>query len=520
MPTRVNNLKNSWLLYLCVGLALLPVLVFRDYTPSNELRYLSIADEALRNGTFFAFTNQGVPYADKPPLYFWIIMAGKALLGAHYMWFLSLFSLIPAFVITNVMARWTREEMDARYDVPARLLLLSCGFFLGAAVILRMDMLMCMFITLSLRVFWRMLKGEGNRRRNALLFPLYVFLALFTKGPVGILVPLLGVVAFLAVTRRISTLGRYWGWTTWGVLLAGCAVWFGLTYREGGSDYLNNLLFHQTIDRAVDAFHHEEPFYYYLVAVWYSMAPWSLLVVGVTVLGVCRRWRATELQKFFLTIVVVVFVMLSLISSKIQIYLLPAFPFFVYLCMMWLPRLSWKLPAWLLALPALVLALGLPGLWVAARLPETAYLGQPLFFAGAAVLSVAGLCTLGLLFRKHDVGRAVSCAAAGLFLAIFVGGWALPKVNAWMGYGELCRKAAAVGSSEGLQRYCVYGISRPESMDVYLHQDVCPVSEEEIVSGRLQEAVLMLPTRKLEKLKAVWTPDNVESVGDYSIVVL
>ena len=57
-------------------------------------------------------------------------------------------------------------------------------------------------------------------------------------------------------------------------------------------------------------------------------------------------------------------------------------------------------------------------------------------------------------------------------------------------------------------------------MDVYLHQDVCPVSEEEIVSGRLQGAVLMLPTRKLEKLKAVWTPDNVESIGNYSIVVL
>ena len=33
-------------------LALLPVMVLRDFTPSNELRYLSIADEASRDGRF------------------------------------------------------------------------------------------------------------------------------------------------------------------------------------------------------------------------------------------------------------------------------------------------------------------------------------------------------------------------------------------------------------------------------------------------------------------------------------
>ena len=43
---------------------MVPVMVLRDFTPDNELRYLSIADEALRQHTYFAFTNHGVPYAD------------------------------------------------------------------------------------------------------------------------------------------------------------------------------------------------------------------------------------------------------------------------------------------------------------------------------------------------------------------------------------------------------------------------------------------------------------------------
>ena len=50
------KLKNNNLYYfLIVLVALLPVMIFRDFTPSNELRYLSIADEAIRNITFFTF---------------------------------------------------------------------------------------------------------------------------------------------------------------------------------------------------------------------------------------------------------------------------------------------------------------------------------------------------------------------------------------------------------------------------------------------------------------------------------
>ena len=86
-------MKSKFLPFLLL-LAVLPVLIFRDYTPSNELRYLSIVDEALRNGDIFTFTNHGIQYADKPPLYFWILMLGKWLLGNHAMWFASLFSFL------------------------------------------------------------------------------------------------------------------------------------------------------------------------------------------------------------------------------------------------------------------------------------------------------------------------------------------------------------------------------------------------------------------------------------------
>ena len=45
------------LVFIFTFICLLPAMLLRDFTPSNELRYLSIADEAIANGNIFAFTN-------------------------------------------------------------------------------------------------------------------------------------------------------------------------------------------------------------------------------------------------------------------------------------------------------------------------------------------------------------------------------------------------------------------------------------------------------------------------------
>lgn len=521
MATDRNN-SQRYIAYIGVCVALLPVLLLRDFTPSNELRYLSIADEALRNHTFFTFTNQGVPYADKPPLYLWLVMLGKWLLGAHYMWFLSLFSLIPTLITIDVMDKWVASEMDAKGRSLARVLLLTSGLFLGLAVTLRMDMLMCMFIVLSLRVFYRMVTESGPkpRSKDRWLFPVYVFLALFSKGPVGILVPLCSSVVFLLWKRRIREFGRYWGWRTWGVLLAGCLVWFSAVYAEGGNDYLHNLLFHQTIDRAVNSFHHEEPFYYYLISVWYSIAPWSLLIIGLIVAAVCKRLVSTDLQRFFLTVSVTTFVMLSCISSKLQVYLLPAFPFLVYAGVMFLPR--FKENGWMkaaIAVPAAVFAVAFPALLFAFSSDSTPpYLRQGLIYAAAFLLTAAGVYALLSLYRKgKGLTWAIHSLAAGLLLAVFVGGWALPDMNPAIGYGALCEKALEVSEAKGISDFRAWRVSRPEGMDVYLKRPVSVLPKDERPSADPQRpAILMVRKRDLEQFsgRETWT------VGDYAVVVL
>lgn len=108
--------------YIFIFLCFIPLLIWRDFTPNNELKYLSIADEAIRNGHFFTFWNHNTIYADKPPLYFWIIMLGKWLFGDHYMLFLGLFSLIPALVIVKIMDTWVKPTLLQHTSIAQELL--------------------------------------------------------------------------------------------------------------------------------------------------------------------------------------------------------------------------------------------------------------------------------------------------------------------------------------------------------------------------------------------------------------
>lgn len=448
----------------------MPLMWLRDFTPDNELRYISIAHEALADGHWFAFSNHGVPYADKPPLYLWIAMAGYSMFGTGCGWFLGLFSLVPAFVIALVMGRWSEKIIGPAFRTEARLLLLTCGLFCGMTVVLRMDMLMTMWIVLALRCAWQM-HVAGYTLRGRIWFALCVFLGVFTKGPMGFLIPLLATTVFMCWKRDKAwhRWAELWHWQVWVVLLGLCALWFGAVWAEGGNSYLDNLLFHQTVGRAVDSFHHKRPFWYYGRSLWYTLLPWTFVIVGGVVSAVRRGRAGDQLERFYQTTVVSILVLLSCISSKIDVYMLPAYPFMVYLGAAWLGRSGASKGAKLsLTLPAVILTTAIVVLWWIAGNKGMEWLGCWQTYAAAALLSAGGVTALVSLWAKSDTRFAVRSIGYALFAAIFVASLAVPSVNDRLGYGTLAREGRS--QADALQRDTVYalGLRRAENLDAYI----------------------------------------------------
>ncbi len=486
------KLSSILLVFLCF----VPLLIFRDFTPNNELKYLSIADEALRDGHFFAFWNHGTPYADKPPLYLWIIMLGKWLFGTHCMFFLGVFSLIPALVTLYIMDKWVAPFINIRYRNSILLMMMTSGLFVGSAIVLRMDMLMCMFIVLALYTFYRLYTGENNKY-DTFLLPVYIFLAVFTKGPVGFLVPIISIPVFLWWQGKLRTFGHYLGWKQWGILLGLCILWFCSVYIEGGKSYLNNLLFNQTVNRAVDAFHHKAPFWYYLKTIWYSLAPWILLYLTAIFIGIRKKLINNTIKKFFLVIITTTFVALSIFSGKLDIYMLPIFPFIGYLAALLLPSLPERWLRVMIAIPAAILALALPGYFVATYFTELP-LKPAVPIIATLILTSSAVCSLHFLHRKRLLPAANSLAA-GLLLTIFTSSFTIPALNPTIGFKAMAAKAEAIAHERGLGEYYCFPFRSAENMDAYLGQPVYPISIEEIQSRSGKEDFLLFVCDKERK---------------------
>ena len=516
-------------------LCLLPLMILRDFSPANELRYLSIADEALSGGHFFAFYNHGVAYADKPPLYFWLVMGGKALFGCHSMPFLALLSLLCAFGIVGVMDRWALKGADALTRAGAAVMLLSSALFLGLSVFVRMDMLMCLFITLALYAFWK---------DRPWLFALFTFLGLFAKGPVGLLVPLLSVVVWLALRGEGKRILRFAGWRFLLVVGGLCAVWFGLAYLEGGREYIHNLLVHQTVDRAVNAFHHKKGIWFYLLVIWGVAAPWCLLTVPSVVSGLkgCRRDDAPvlpdrALEGFFAVVSLTTFVMLSLFSSKMAVYLLPMLPFLSYGFVLCERRIGWKgwMKAGLGVAGGLFVLIGL-AFMVAFFAYDALYLPSEYAFLRTGMLMIYGIMAIWAGVRCFATLRTswkegVITMGTVMLAVIFLLSFSLPQINRRTAYGPLCEDILRVehmsppvlrpsddtgvsrdfgGSGDGAI-YTV-GLYRPDNIDVYIGRTAVVIDP-----ARLAE---MLPQIPVGALIVLDKKKDVLAYGRYSKLLL
>ena len=539
------NAHPLFFVFFFTALCLFPVLMMKDWSPSNELRYIGIADEALRDGHIFAFHTHGEIYADKPPLYLWLIMLSRVIFGKHVPFILYMFSFIPALVIVQVMDKWIRLERASDRAVLA-LMALTMMMYLGMAVVLRMDMLMCMFIVLALFTFFKMYCGAGNLRSQRIMLPVWIFLALFTKGPVGILVPPISILVFLAVKGKIKDTGKYLGWRTWTIIAVLFGLWVFAAYMEGGKEYINNLLFHQTVDRAVNAFHHKRPFWYYVPALFYTTAPYCLLLVGSVAAMLSVKWKerkdpsaqdpstTDDAATLFLCVIISTFLMLSAFSSKLSIYLAPMFPFMVWLFPLVLDKTGWKRwMGWSLGIPAGILAFaGFAAIIVktffgsdrgiAALLSQYSFAYSPLLWFAVGIIAVGNLMAVIFLLKKRPWNFAAFMMASSLLLGIYSASSLMPRVNDYIGYKNLCAEIPSEG------RVVTLNVHRPDNMDVFIGREVEDygkdvekfLSEEFSAEGTNGPFILVVKEKLAEKSEEIRLLERYSTayVGEYCVI--
>jgi 4-amino-4-deoxy-L-arabinose transferase-like glycosyltransferase len=483
--------RDLLVLTLLGALLFLPGLGSRDLWNPDEARYAEVAREMRLLGHWAVPHLNGQVYREKPPLLFW----SAAFLGWATGGLDETAARLP-LAFSAIAATLFVHLIGARFFGRRAAWLSAAAFATCFKVIWQgrfgqIDMLLTALVTLAV---WFWTRGYTEKRPGFhWLFFLAAGFATLAKGPVGLLPPLLSIVAFLAWTRdreelRRLRIGR--GLLLWAAVML---CWLAPAGLDAGPDYLRTLVIKQNVTRYANPWHHFAPPWYYLEIFPAEFFPWSFLLPAAVAAG-WRRWvkrgsketgplladssrvldgivdtRARQGFLFALCWAVVTLVFFSLSPAKRSVYILTMYPAAALLVGAGLDRIASEWPRWrrgvviplgILAGLVLLIAAALP---IAGRnRPELAPLGGvPFLYTLSAVLLplFAGAAAAWWFSRSGALSRAAGALALGMALTgLGIALFALPRFD-------------VLKSARGLSRVLVARMAPGEPYGIYPRLD-------------------------------------------------
>jgi 4-amino-4-deoxy-L-arabinose transferase-like glycosyltransferase len=358
--------KPAFLLVALAILFALPQAALLPLLDRDEPRFAEASREMLQSGNFVVPTFNFAPRYAKPPLIYWCQAAAFTLFGENA-FAARLPSLLAVAGTALLLLAWGRALGSHATGLIAALAYACCLQVMQQGRVATADALLIFFMTLTGFAGWRMLDlvrtGHGSWNLWGAILSLGFAGGFLAKGPEALLpiVPLL-----------VSA--RWMGWrglASFALILAlgllFVSAWAVPAYVQTGGAYWREGLGHDVGDRMVTGFqgHGASTFGWYLLGLpfyvltfWLSALPWSpLLVIHQRRLREAAPLDGTT--RYLLGNAALVFVVFSLMVTKLPHYTLPAFPF---------------------------LALLFGRCWVAAGLRAAVPLRAALFFAGAVAV--------------------------------------------------------------------------------------------------------------------------------------
>ncbi|MEK6775780.1 MAG: glycosyltransferase family 39 protein [bacterium] len=441
-------------LILMLGLLLLLIYagsIHRDLTFPDELRYAEVAREMLESGNWILPKFNYAVYPDKPPVFFWALASSMKLLGENTRAALlpSMLSAILTLFMTYLLGKEIFHHEAGLYGA---WILGSFFLFLMMSQVVRMDMTMTALVTASHYFFYKGFMQRGRSRRTLLAGYLCIGTALITKGPVGLILPLVTILSYLLLRKepkRIKSLYTFMGLL---LMLGIPLVWLGLASLQGGGAYLREILLKQSTGRVIESFSHAKPLYYYFLYFPLLFVPWSFFLVLFFDPGIRKDLSVDRDGNLFLICWVLgALIFFSLISGKILIYLLPIAPALALLiARIFHPILKdpgvlqrpmlFKLPAYLLAGIYIVGAFGIYA--AAGKVP---FLKDWRDLVPLFLVLIPGGVILSYHARRMHVLQ--SFTTIGLISVFMVGSmtlWLLPRINPYLSLKPMARQILSI----------------------------------------------------------------------------
>ncbi|HEY3227508.1 MAG TPA: glycosyltransferase family 39 protein, partial [Planctomycetota bacterium] len=303
-----------------------------ELTPIDESRSAVIVRDMTEGGNWLLPRTPDGYLSEKPPLYYGLAAAASSLLGVSE-WSLRGISVLMA-VATLLMVGLTARLFGPPRASAIAVAVLGCNtLFTAWARSAMVDMTFTFFLTSGMAAYFAARRGRLGLWAAAALCGIYFGLAVLCKGPLGLALPVAGVLGDLLVVSR----GRFWKapvpWAAVGAALLITVevslLWYLPAALAGGAEFLHtslldeNLYMPMGLSRGI-AGSHAKPLWYY-----FSRQVLMLLPVAA-ILPVTFRWlfqrRSDPDRALLATWAGAGFLILMVASNKRWYYLLPLQP--------------------------------------------------------------------------------------------------------------------------------------------------------------------------------------------------
>lgn len=316
-------MKNK--LYIFLSLIFF-VLIFNvgswGLTESSEARYAQIGKEMFTNNDYLNPTLLGIKHFHKPPATYYLTSLGYKIFGINefgariFLQVALVFQLFFVFKITLLLYK------NEKLAFAASLIYFSFPITVIAARNLTTDTYLTTFVLASI-FFWLQYKEQV---KPYFLYLFYFFLGLIfeTKGPVGFIVPVTFIITHKIVNKEKIEVNihQFFGFFLFLLILS---VWYltAIYKNEGLLDYFIN---NQFIERvAVNKFKRRKPFWYYMVVIPLFGLPWLFYLIFYFKKNIKAIIQEKKTDLILLVTFLALFIILSISTSKLLLYVLPLF---------------------------------------------------------------------------------------------------------------------------------------------------------------------------------------------------
>lgn len=379
---------------LLIGAALTFYIAFNAALPITdpvESNYALTAKEMLAAGDWLSPRIYGQYWYDKPVLIYWLIMLSYKVFGVT-----EFASRLPGAVCgaaSVAAAFWFGRRMyDARTGLYSAVALATSLEFWVVAHLVITDMALFLFSALSMACFYLAWRDASWRWATAAYA--LAGLAVLTKGPVGLVLPGITVVAFVVIAGRWREWRRLYLWPGLLVFILVAGPWYFFMYQAHGRDFVDVFLGVHNYLRATVAEHPKDNvIYYYLVLFPLSLLPWT----GTFVHALWRRdflHRDATLGLYLVVWLGAFLIFYTAMATKYPTYVFPAlFPAALMMGCRLSAAVRERRRVWLwLVAPAALWFIG-----VAAGAPRVALADT----RGAVMVALAALVSVGLLLALY-----------------------------------------------------------------------------------------------------------------------